>query len=561
MKKKNSFRDIKIDQFRYIIDLNNSDQVCTCYDVADRRARNKYKTLIIPSIVQYEGKNYTVTKIDVDAFSCCKAETIYFPDTLIEISHGSFNGCDYLKSIYLPKSIQVIGSYSFTDCRNLENINFEGDLKNITIGNFVFYCSQYIKNLGQKINNEDNILLENGYIGNNLVAIENNIESLYIKPGTLFVYVRTTNTYINKIYFPTGIRSFHMVYENSIGQKLIDSVYFESIEDFLQLHISGNDFSFVNFYIKNELVEYINLPKSIDVLNLDNLSYIKNIKNINLNLNLKGIFGKLNYDNYGIKSSNYLKLETMYIPKSVTSLGYNVFRKMKINEFSIRTSQLCKFNNYYSEMFVDYLTLLVDSINFCIPESLVKTCNHINLITIKDFTSKELCDIFKSYSKSISYKTDLKLILDPDFLRISEEEGKFISEKCFPVININLLLLVTSAYYDSFKNHSVWGKIRKLDVIYDMICYTIEDRDSKTCSLSCTLDSRLGDRNLYSGVIKVQENTVIEGEIYKVIGVSDFAFSNCLYLDEVILQGDQTISDFANEGGNPDLIITKIGEI
>lgn len=124
--------------------------------------------VIIPDEVCYEGipgeayyeanyadKIYSVTKIDIDAFSggsdlisvtipnsvteigsgafqkCSGLTSVIIPNGLTTIGHSAFSECSGLKSITLPEGLETIESYLFGGCKNLSSIQIPASVTKI----------------------------------------------------------------------------------------------------------------------------------------------------------------------------------------------------------------------------------------------------------------------------------------------------------------------------------------------------------------------------------------------------------------------------------------------
>lgn len=79
--------------------------------------------ITIPASVAYNGRTYSVTKIDSDAFFLNTTLTsVSIPNSVISIGHTAFDGCTGLSNISLSNSLQSIGMCAFLNCRGLTNI-------------------------------------------------------------------------------------------------------------------------------------------------------------------------------------------------------------------------------------------------------------------------------------------------------------------------------------------------------------------------------------------------------------------------------------------------------
>ena len=124
--------------------------------------------IFVPSVVQNDGQNYTVTKIENGAFQNSTAKHIYLPSTIKTIGDSLFANssieelilgdnigkttsssivlnCADLKSAYLPYFIEQIPSNAFQGCTSLESFAFPTNVE--TIGQQAFSGTSQIKDL------------------------------------------------------------------------------------------------------------------------------------------------------------------------------------------------------------------------------------------------------------------------------------------------------------------------------------------------------------------------------------------------------------------------------
>lgn len=94
-------------------------------------------TISIPSVVNYNGQEYKVTKIGYRAFaSCSKLMAVTLSEGILIIEHSAFRDCENLVSVKLPKSLQEIGYDAFMDCENLRSITIGENVSKIGIQSF-----------------------------------------------------------------------------------------------------------------------------------------------------------------------------------------------------------------------------------------------------------------------------------------------------------------------------------------------------------------------------------------------------------------------------------------
>lgn len=158
------------------------------------------KDLIIPQCVNIEGNQYTVTEIDVSAFSDCSTlETVEIPQTVEIIHQEAFSNCKNLKRIVTHNSIKSIGAYAFSSCSALESIKFDDTTE--VIGDSAFEGCSSIKtvNIPQATEMIGNLAFYNCKdLGGINVDIRNKFFSssdgeVYGKSGTIITAVRKSN--------------------------------------------------------------------------------------------------------------------------------------------------------------------------------------------------------------------------------------------------------------------------------------------------------------------------------------------------------------------------------
>ena len=80
-------------------------------------------TVTVPKRITYQGVNYPITCIGIQAFKDCrKLKKVLLPLSVTEIGIDAFSGCSELEAIILPPEMKKINSGAFEHCKKLKTI-------------------------------------------------------------------------------------------------------------------------------------------------------------------------------------------------------------------------------------------------------------------------------------------------------------------------------------------------------------------------------------------------------------------------------------------------------
>ena len=114
----------------YRIDLIDAKTVRVTYPPGGAKYSGN---VTIPSSVPFNGQNYAVECIDLDAFAgCTNLTSVTLPSTMEVICSGAFRACSSLTSITLPNSVDAIGDELFHSCTKLSSVTLSTALHTIT---------------------------------------------------------------------------------------------------------------------------------------------------------------------------------------------------------------------------------------------------------------------------------------------------------------------------------------------------------------------------------------------------------------------------------------------
>ena len=96
------------------------------------------KNIIIPSVIEADGKTYPVTSIGQGALSYNdNIVSLAVSEGVITIGDMAFSGCHSLLELFLPNSVTTIGSYAFERCTHLNSLTIGTGIRSIGHDAFV----------------------------------------------------------------------------------------------------------------------------------------------------------------------------------------------------------------------------------------------------------------------------------------------------------------------------------------------------------------------------------------------------------------------------------------
>ncbi len=226
------------------------------------------------------------------AFQECKKLTdIVIPNSVIDVGAGAFDNCGALETVVIPDSVNSIGERAFSMCKSLKNVTLPIGLKEIK-GHVFSNCRAL-----------ETIIIPNSVTSIGEQAFWNctSLTSITLPEGIEIIGRQAFQkcTSLSSVIIPNSLKGIcHEAFESCTGLK---DVYYNGTAD-EWVSISFNEDGFgdsnpleyaENLYFNNELVA--------DVV-------LANAARIN-----PGSF------------INYKKLNSIYVPKTVTSIGFDSF--------------------------------------------------------------------------------------------------------------------------------------------------------------------------------------------------------------------------------------------
>ena len=213
------------------------------------------ETAIVPSKVEIDGSEYTVTSVVSNGFISAKNLTkVWLPRTIKSIGSGAFAGCKLLSSVTLS-SVESIGSNAFSLCSSLEYLIIPESVKEVSstilrsssTKVYIRVSEERTQELGWDENwNDGNETQEVEYNSNFIPQIEyvevvNSYYGLrpYAEEESVY-YVDDFQPFTEALNGKTTIR-IPAVYNNKIVAGIKDNAFIDNQVDTRLLGISAHD--------------------------------------------------------------------------------------------------------------------------------------------------------------------------------------------------------------------------------------------------------------------------------------------------------------------------------
>ena len=227
----------------------------------------------IPSVVEFEGNQYPVIKInDKVFFGNANLIVVTLPESLTTLGGEAFRGCQSLKIVKIPSKVTAIPDHCFEGCSSLESVTIPDGVT--TIGTDAFY----------KCKNLESVALP---------------ESLTTLGSRSFEFCKSLKT----IKIPSGVTTIPFQCFN--GCSSLESVTIpEGVTD-----IENEAFSVCNLNV-------LTLPESLVKIGSWAFYYNRSLKSINIPAKVKTI------EEWAF---TYCGLTELVIPEGVTTIGQKAF--------------------------------------------------------------------------------------------------------------------------------------------------------------------------------------------------------------------------------------------
>ena len=303
----------------------------------------------IPSVVEFEGNQYPVIKInDKVFFGNANLIVVTLPESLTTLGGEAFRGCQSLKIVKIPSKVTAIPDHCFEGCSSLESVTIPDGVTTIGSGAFKS-CNLNALTLPSTITS----------IGNEAFLYNNNLKSIICNaatPPTLGYNAFSINIYpVIKVPI-SSIAAYRKasgwkVFTNYYGGEMIaDGITYRIDENGAEVvaadsslteanipsvvEFEGNQYPVIKIVTKvffgNANLIVVTLPESLTTLGYGAFSSCKSLRAVKIP---SGVTAIPDQCFYGCSS-----LESVIIPEGVTTIGICAFAVCNLNALTLPES-------------------------------------------------------------------------------------------------------------------------------------------------------------------------------------------------------------------------------
>jgi hypothetical protein len=166
--------------------------------------------VVIPAMVENDGKTYNVIRIGQNAFYDCEGLTsIEIPSSVMSVGYAAFQNCKGLTDFTIPADVTSIEAFAFSGCMGLTNVVIPASVTNIGYAAFA-WCSGLtsieVASGNSTFDSRDNCNAIIGTISNILIA---GCQNTVIPSGVTSIgeYAFSGCTGLTSIEIPDGVTS------------------------------------------------------------------------------------------------------------------------------------------------------------------------------------------------------------------------------------------------------------------------------------------------------------------------------------------------------------------
>ena len=474
--------------------------------------------VVIPESVEYEGKQYPVTRIGVDAFSGCIGLTsITIPNSVTSIGENAFRDCTGLTSVTIPNSVENIENGAFSGCTGLTSVTIPNSVTSIGANAFSG-CTALTS-----------VTINSNAIMSKTYSSSSNLSTIFGKQvQTYIIGDSVTSIGFDAFRNSTGLTAIN-VDGNNINYSSIDGVLFNKSQTELIRYPEGKQGAYT---IPNSVAS-IEGNAFIGCIGLTSVTIPNSVTSI----------GSLAF--YGCTG-----LTSVTIPNSVTSIGESAFGGCSgLTSVTIGNSVTSIGENTFYNC-TGLTSVYIPNSVTSIGRQAFYYCSGLTSVTIPNYVTSIGYGAFNGCSSltSITIPNSVTSIGEFAFYKCNGltdiycpiEEPLAITIYVFTKVTTSTCTLhVPIGSKEKYEVAEMWEDF--LNIVEDLPAQSFTIGNLKyTMTSESTVTVRVSEGKTLTGELVIPESVEYEGKQYSVTSIGKYAFSDCSGLTSVIIPNSVT---------------------
>lgn len=512
--------------------------------------------VVIPSTVKIDGKVYTVTEIEERAFeSCDNMKNITIPPSVTTIGAAAFKACFRLKAVEIPNGVTRIEDRVFQSCPLLTSVKIPSSVT--SIGNFAFSSCWDL--IGVKLSSNVKSIGDMAFHGcEDLDLVINNTEMNVTVGNDAFQACKSVTWEIPDKE-STGLQ-FEVSDTTAVVIKgdysKLDSVFIPS-----KVKIDGSVYTVTgianNAFSNYKNLTYVNVSKGVASMGIAIFSGCENLETVVLGEGIEKISNSLFYGCASLSDIN--------IPASVTKIDGSAFEGCASLASIDIPANVTNIVEYAFSNCQNLASINVDDKNpaYASVDGVLYNKEKTILVQVPGkFQGKFTIPsgVTNIASGAFGLCEGLTGVEIPNTVTSISE---FAFEGCYGLTNLTIPSSVKNI------NHKAFASCENLDVVIrnaeedvTVVSGAFDDCKSVTWEIIDESESPLKfevlsenvaevTKNCVEGSVAIPSKVVIDGKIYSVVRIANYAFENCKGLTNITIPSSVEsigIDAFKNSG-------------
>lgn len=520
----------------------------------------------VPAATTYIGKyafysNNPMTKatlrkgiVEIDDFAfaeCTSMESINFPSSITTIGKGSFENCSSLASLSLPTSLTSLGSYAFSGCSSIPSVTIPAQITVINDGVFNM-CSALATVTFES--NATSIGYE-AFRGCSFaeIALPNTVETINgnafreCSNLTTITLPNTTNTIGDSAFF--DCTSLYTVYiPDSVSH--VGKSAFHNNHIYMHIFVRYNTGKIADGLLEGQDMRVVVLDENITAIGKRAFASCHELRVITYNNS--GPDGDFilspNIQSIGDEAfQDATHLKNLIVPDTIQSIGSNVFYNVIVTPYNCKDVTV---TFYYvgGSIAADILKsqkvchIVVNDNIHTLGDKAFNTCDILETVSLPDTITTCGSDVFAVSSGAVTtYFRGVDGTVDANVYKaktkgltylVFDENVNIIGESAFANTNTVKGIIVNDT--DLIDNYA-FNNCNGLDYVEIGTAEKIGKYSFADCT---TKEIELDNINTIDDY--AFSNCVLMEDVYidSVININDYAFFNCIAIDNIKIEED-----------------------